>query len=238
MQKIEPLTYGKYYHIYNCGINGSQIFRHAHDYEYFLADYERYIEPVADTYAWCLMGNHLHLLLRIKEEDEIKTFFELQPLAGLKTTNKRLPLPESATTERLQLPVPSVANGPDGDHDDKWKTRKPKPSTQFSHLFNSYAQVFNQKYHRRGALFERPFKRKRIHHPAYFKSVVLYIHNTPVHHGFCEHPLEYPWSSYLTCISIKPTRLKRDAVIGWFDNEANFKHRHNDKVDLKKLKDG
>ena len=38
--------------------------------------------------------------------------------------------------------------------------------------------------------------------------------------------MDYPWSSYLTCISIKQTHLKRDTVIGWFDNVANFKTAH------------
>lgn len=52
-----------------------------------------------------------------------------------------------------------------------------------------------------------------------------------VHHGFTEYAMDYSWSSYLTCISIKPTNLKRDAVIGWFDNETNFKTAHDDKID-------
>jgi len=41
-----------------------------------------------------------------------------------------------------------------------------------------------------------------------------------------EYAMDYPWSSYLICISIKPTHLQRDAVIGWFDNAANFKTAH------------
>ena len=66
---------------------------------------------------------------------------------------------------------------------------------------------------------------------------MLYIHNNPVHHGFCEHPLEYPWSSYLSCISVKPTILKRDETIGWFDTEANFKTAHGEKMDFGDLED-
>lgn len=65
----------------------------------------------------------------------------------------------------------------------------------------------------------------------YFKRLVLYIHNNPVHHKFTEHAMDYPWSSYLTCISIKTTHLQRDIVIGWFANEANFKSAHDDKID-------
>jgi len=49
--------------------------------------------------------------------------------------------------------------------------------------------------------------------------------------------MDYPWSSYLTCISVKPTHLKRDEVMGWFDNQANFKSAHEyhgDEFDLEK----
>ena len=67
--------------------------------------------------------------------------------------------------------------------------------------------------------------------------MIIYIHNNPVHHGFCTHPVEYPWSSYLTCISLKPTKLNRDRVIGWFDDQANFIYMHNQKVELDQIED-
>ncbi|HKK81941.1 MAG TPA: hypothetical protein VJ909_06825, partial [Prolixibacteraceae bacterium] len=71
----------------------------------------------------------------------------------------------------------------------------------------------------------------------YLKRLIIYIHQNPVHHGFCEHPVEYGWSSYLSCISMKPTKLMRNEVIGWFDNEANFKTKHNEKIDFEDLKE-
>ena len=104
---------------------------------------------------------------------------------------------------------------------------KLKAQLHFSHFFNAYAKYINIKYKRHGSLFERPFKRKKIDNIRYFQNLVMYIHQNPVHHGFCEHPMDYSWSSYLTCISLKSTSLNRDAVIGWFNDIANFKKRHN-----------
>ena len=66
-----PLENGKYYHIYNRGNNREDLFRSKENYEYFLRLYEKYIYPIADTYAWVLMKNHFHLLVRIREEEEI-----------------------------------------------------------------------------------------------------------------------------------------------------------------------
>jgi len=180
MQHFEPLLPGNFYHIYNHAVGERDLFREPDNYEYFLDLYDKHISPIADTYAWVLMPNHFHLLVRIKEELEV----------------------EVPTPDRVLNPV------------------RGNVSQQFSKLFNSYAQAFNKRFGLRGALFERPFKRKPIDSDEYLKQIILYIHNNPVHHGFCSHPVEYPWSSYLTCVSIKPTRLEREAVIGWFDNEA------------------
>jgi hypothetical protein len=47
--------------------------------------------------------------------------------------------------------------------------------------------------------------------------------------------VEYPWSSYLTCVSIKPTKLHRTEVVGWFDSEANFKAMHDEKINLDEM---
>ncbi len=68
----QTLESGKYYHIYNRGINSCDIFRHDENYEHFLRLYDKYINPIAKTFAWVLMKNHFHFLVRIKEEKIIK----------------------------------------------------------------------------------------------------------------------------------------------------------------------
>ncbi|MFZ4413061.1 MAG: transposase [Bacteroidales bacterium] len=206
MQQIEAFTYGKYYHIYNRGINSCDIFSVTDNYEYFLNLYDKYISPIADTFAWVLMPNHFHFLVRIKEEIEIDPSSNLtgfQNLSGLED-------------------IPS---------NQELSSIKP-PHIYFSKLFNAYAKAYNKQFQRHGSLFERPFKRKLINNESYLKQVVLYIHNNPVHHGFCEHPMEYVWSSYLSCITLKPTKLVRNTVIGWFDDLSNFKTVHNQKVEI------
>lgn len=114
----------------------------------------------------------------------------------------------------------------------KWKTRKPVPSNQFSHLFNAYAQYFNKCYDRHGSLFEHPFKRKLIHDENYYKQVFIYIHNNPVHHGFCSHPSEYGWSSYNTYVSSKSTGLYQEIISAWFGSKENFVAAHEEKIEL------
>jgi REP element-mobilizing transposase RayT len=71
MKHQPPIEFGKYYHIYNRGNNGENLFLTAPNYYYFLSLYDKYISSVAETYAWCLMPNHFHLLVRIKDEVDI-----------------------------------------------------------------------------------------------------------------------------------------------------------------------
>ena len=197
MRHYETLDYGKFYHIYNHGVGNRDLFREPDNYEYFLSLWDKYISSIAVTYAWVLMKNHFHALVKIKNESEIVAVF---------------------TPDRVSNPVRGII-----------------ASKQFSNLFNAYAQAFNKRIGSHGALFERPFGRKLVDNEYYLKRVILYIHNNPVHHGFCSHPIEYPWCSYLSCISIKPTKLHREAVIGWFDGEANFKTMHNGKLDIESI---
>jgi REP element-mobilizing transposase RayT len=218
--QTEPLKYGHFYHIYNRGIASCDLFREADNYEHFLGLYDKYISPVAETFAWVLMPNHFHLLVRVKENIGYKF-----SNADRSTDAVRF---DEQKWETIDLSACSREFGTES-------VKKPQAHLHFSHLFNSYSKYYNIETGRHGNLFERPFKRKLIDNEHYLKQVILYIHNNPVHHGFCSHPLEYPWSSYLTCISVKPTRLKREAVLGWFDSEANFRLVHEDKIEIEKI---
>ena len=72
MQEIIPLEPGKFYHIYNRGINGENLFKEERNYDYFLEKYSKYVAPVVDTYAYCLLKNHFHILVRIKDFEDPK----------------------------------------------------------------------------------------------------------------------------------------------------------------------
>ncbi len=66
------LLSGKTYHIFNHANGFENLFRNDENKRFFLERYEKHIVPIADTYAFCLMNNHFHLLLRIKEEETVR----------------------------------------------------------------------------------------------------------------------------------------------------------------------
>ncbi len=195
MDNNSPLEFGKYYHIYNRGINGCNLFFENKNYNHFLNLMEKHLTPVADVLVWCLMKNHFHLLVEIKENFKPDRF------------QKPIPKPD-----RFKKPV---------------RFDKPtNPSQCFSNLFNAYTKAINKRYDRTGALFERPFHRKSVENEEYLMELVRYIHNNPVNHGFADSAIDYPWSSYGTVISLKPTKLKREIILEWFGGRENFKEVH------------
>ena len=188
MNPQTPIEYGNYYHIYNRGNNGCNLFYNNKNYFHFLRLYEKYINPIADTFAWVLLGNHFHLLIRIKDEEIINSKRVLDPFG---VENKIKP-----------------------------------PINCFSNLFNSYAQAINKAVGRTGSLFEHPFRRKVVTSEEYFRNLIIYIHQNPQKHGFIDNFKDYPWSSYGTMISDKPTLLNRNKVIEWFDGIDNLTSVH------------
>ena len=71
MEVKPPLSFGNCYHVYNRGNNSAPIFFEPENYYYFLRLYAKYIHPIADTYAWCLLKNHFHFLIKIKAAADI-----------------------------------------------------------------------------------------------------------------------------------------------------------------------
>jgi REP element-mobilizing transposase RayT len=68
--KISLLLPGKYYHIYNRARNGDPLFESEEACRFFLKLYRSHIDPIAETYAYCLLDDHLHLLIRIRDNVE------------------------------------------------------------------------------------------------------------------------------------------------------------------------
>jgi putative transposase len=84
MPGSETLQSGVIYHIYNRGNNREDIFIEPRNYRFFLTLYRKHVCPVVDTFAFCLMRNHFHLLVRIKADSvdgpaHLQTLSSLQP---------------------------------------------------------------------------------------------------------------------------------------------------------------
>jgi len=191
-----PLEPGRMYHIWTHANGDDNLFREEQNYIYFIDKYSYHIEPVAETFAYCLMPNHLHLMVRVKKESEVLEF--------LRVKKSNLTLQGFETLGGFSNVI----------------------SRQFSHLFNGYSQAFNKLYNRKGSLFIPNFKRKLIDSEIYFGILIAYIHNNPVHHGFTSTPGQWPHSSWHAYLLKKMTRLRREEGMGWFGGRDEFLRAH------------
>ncbi len=76
--RTAPIEANCFYHIYNRGINGEVIFKSDRNYLYFLNKVREFLTPVCDVYAYCLMSNHFHILVKIKSDFELSSFVKEQ----------------------------------------------------------------------------------------------------------------------------------------------------------------
>ncbi len=187
---------GRFYHIYNRGINGETIFKQEKNYQYFLSKYSLYVSPVVETYSYCLLKNHFHLLIRIKDQDILNRFY-----------SDHFPLSNKIKSEGLHTADFVV-------------------SKQFARLFSSYTQSLNKSVNRTGSLIETPFKRIEVKSNAHLSKLMWYIHHNPQKHGFIKDFKDYPHSSYQSHLLNKPTRLQRTEVLNWFGGADDYQQFH------------
>lgn len=237
----EILRGGRFYHVYNRAVQRLPLFLEGDDYEQFIWLYDKYIKPVADTLAWALMGNHFHFLVRIKEHVAYKYSIKDIPQGlnagtpGKTGGSSRDDGLNEAEREWFNAHKWETVDVEPGALAENGELKVPAANKHFQHLFNAYARYFNKRHDSYGTLFERPFKRREVTSFRYLKKVVVYIHRNPVQHGFCNHPLEYPWSSYNSCLSEKETKLDRDFVMKLFEEHERFKILHDEEIDLETI---
>ncbi|MFA6401002.1 MAG: hypothetical protein WCX31_05160 [Salinivirgaceae bacterium] len=73
--KQEPFEAGGYYHVFNRGNNKENIFKENKNYSHFLNLMKKYLLTTCNIYGYCLLPNHFHWLIQIKNLDELPADF-------------------------------------------------------------------------------------------------------------------------------------------------------------------
>jgi REP element-mobilizing transposase RayT len=94
-----PLEVDRYYHIYNRGNNRENIFLREEDYRFFLQKYTEMVHPYVNTYAYCLIPNHFHFMIKFEHFEPrgccqqpshyFRKFFQYYAVWYNKTHNRR-----------------------------------------------------------------------------------------------------------------------------------------------------
>jgi len=196
---MESLLPNTSYHIFNHANGFEKVFREDENFRYFLDKYQLYIAPIAETYAYCLLPNHFHLVVRIRKREVIEALI-LNNFSKVERNFGKVGVPD----EEIERYI----------------------SKQFSNLFSSYTQSFNKMYKRMGSLFIKNFKRNPILDKEQFTNTIIYTHRNPIHHGYCRSYTDWRYTSYREISSLKSRLVEVEKTLSIFESKDQFIEMH------------
>ncbi|NCB83396.1 MAG: hypothetical protein EOM44_02720 [Bacteroidia bacterium] len=199
MEKLQPNCS---YHIFNHANGFENIFIEDENYRFFLDKYNQYILPIAETYAYCLLPNHFHLVVRIRRREVLEEVFR-----NFKSTN----FSKVQNFEKVEVTDNMIEY---------------YISKQFANLFSCYTQSFNKVNKRRGSLFLKNFRREPIKNKAYFMNAVIYTHRNPVHHAFCDRYTDWSYTSFCEIKERNSQIIEVDKLLRMFGGRDSFIDLH------------
>ncbi|HPR59342.1 MAG TPA: hypothetical protein PLF35_00260 [Prolixibacteraceae bacterium] len=206
---MRPLKPNTSYHIFNHANGFENVFREPENYRYFLEKYRQHISPVTETFAYCLMPNHFHLVVRIRKRETI------EKLILKKNSNSTLSKVQNFGKGN-KIESSSISDA----------VIEKFLSKQFANFFSCYTQSFNKRYNRMGSMFIKNFKREPITDKQHFFNAVIYTHRNPVHHGFRTNFADWPYSSYFDVLEMKSDIIEIEKLLKTFGGRETFFEMH------------
>ena len=170
------------YHIFNQGNDKRQIFFTPGNYLFFLGKIKTHIIPFADILAWCLMPNHFHLMVLIKDTHRVTwssdSFTQSEAITKTKSLNNEIGLMHRSYTRAINIQENRSGY--------LFKAHtKAQCLTQTNGVTPSF---YNTK---SGTIINVPNPEKD-----YPQTCFKYIHNNPVEAGLVKNPEDWEYSSY------------------------------------------
>jgi putative transposase len=79
---LQPIIPGEFFHIYNRAIGNDLLFETDIDYAKWIELLKKYLLPVCEIHSYCLLSNHYHLLIKVRETIETNVFSKQMANAG------------------------------------------------------------------------------------------------------------------------------------------------------------
>ena len=196
------------YHIYNQGNNRQKIFYNRDNYLFFLQKMNDYLLPYCDVLAWCLMPNHFHWMVYVRET-ELESVMRRGGTEIDRVTSNR-----EASRGATQSRTPTVSN----------------LNQAIGIMLSSYTRAINQQQSRSGSLFRQKTKADCITKPIevspsyynlgfgtlifipdpdkdYPQICFNYIHQNPVKAGLVKNHEDWEFSSFRDLSGLRNGKL-------------------------------
>lgn len=183
---------GHIYHIFNQGNNHQRIFFKRENYLFFLKKIEMHILPYADVLAYCLMPNHFHLMVYVRQvkigsDSSGSATQSRTPTATLNSTQSRTPI--TNLNKSIGILLASYTRAINIQENTTGSLFRDKTKTEcLTDNFTITPSFYSTSY---GALINIPNPEKE-----YPQVCFNYIHNNPVKAGLVNNPGDWEFSSF------------------------------------------
>ena len=77
------------YHVYNRTVDRKPMFTSNENYAYFIRQFDKYLSNYIKIYAYNLLGNHFHFMIKVNNLTHLTTFGKLSNLPTEKLPNQQ-----------------------------------------------------------------------------------------------------------------------------------------------------
>ena len=198
---VLPLESDKTYRIVY-QFNGAQtLFDTDENYLHLLKLYSQFIQPAAETYAYCLSPLQANFLLKIKPEKELFDFLK---------QSQRIPESNLTYSEYSNLSV--ALPGSTGN----------VFSLQLSKLFSAMLTAYLEPYASKKVKISYTVNRTIIERESDFLDALFELHSLPLSQSITDKPEQWRYGSFAAYLSDKNTLLNRERAFNNYASKSEF----------------
>jgi hypothetical protein len=201
-----PFYPGYFYHIVCKSVDGILLFKEDIDYKVFLQRFQQFTKLVLDVWSYCLLTNHTHFVVKIKTLPAVIENIKKMPD---QTISMKSLLADQNNEQIFDAMI----------------------ERQMNSFLVSFANYTNNKYLRKGGLFQKPFRRIQIADEIHLQQVIIYIHANAQKHNLVSDFNKHPYNSYKATLNNDTTLIDVSSVLSFFGGSEKFVAIHKSQVE-------
>lgn len=201
-----PFEFQNHYHILFRSIDGIPLFKTEKEHLFFLEKWKRFTDPVFETWAYSLLDNHAHFIIKVKQQEEA-----IQTLSALTEDAKTKAIREFLEKKDASL-IGSIIE------------------RQINSFMVSFTNTYNNIIERKGGLFQQPFRRSLIASDAHIQQAIVYAHANAQKHKLVKDFKMHRFNSYQAVLDRNETFINVATVINFFGGIGKFISIHSEQV--------
>ncbi|MFZ1370776.1 MAG: hypothetical protein WAR78_10350 [Ferruginibacter sp.] len=195
-----------FYHIVCKSVDGIFLFKEDIDYQVFLQRFQQFTNSVLNVWSYDLLSNHTHHIVKIKTMPAV---LENINNVSVQTLAMKALLADQNNEQLFDIMI----------------------ERQMNSFLVSFANYTNNKYYRKGGLFQKPFRRIEVADDNHLQQAIIYVHANVQKHNIVLDFKDHPFSSFQPILNNDTSFVDVNNVLGFFGGIEKFTTIHKNQVD-------